>query len=344
MRHVMYLAVLAGCSGNLPAASFIDKLRVLAVQTEPPEVAPFETSALSALVVEPPVQQLDGGPPSPVSYLWTACKIPLGASALTPCGLGTDALSAGLPPSCAAQPGADLCVIGTDPTASFAPSDAAVGSDGTGQWLISLTVSDTAGGAVGCLMDAFANQGQVQSPDHCVLALKRLAISVPGHRLSDGSAAPAPNRNPLLTGFTLDQPDASSASLLDDSAVFATQPTSNPKAFALHATRSDDSAEVYPVFDNAGHRSDVYEALALSWFITAGKLAAGRGAYNPASCATQADCPTLLPVTEAHVDWTPPTDAELAGHSTDGSVLIWAVLRDDRGGVTWRAGHARRAR
>jgi len=331
------LMLLAGCSGNLPPASFVDKLRVLAVKAEPPEVAPGETSSLSALVVEPPVTQLDGGS-SPVSYLWTACKIPAGAAALTPCGLGTDALSAGLPPSCATAPNADLCVIGVDPTASYTPT-AAVGADGTGQWLISLTVADTPSGAVGCLMDAFANQGQVLNPDHCILALKRLAISVPGHLLSDGSQAP-PNRNPSLATFVLDQPDTTSASLLDGTAIFLTQPTDNPKTFALHATRSDDAAESYPSFDVDGKRTDVYEALALSWFTTGGKLAAGRGAFDPPSCATQAQCPTVLPGTEAHVDWTPPTDADLASHSTDGSVKVWAVVRDDRGGVGWLEGRA----
>ena len=50
---ISLLLCLGGCSSDLPAASFIDKLRVLAVRASPPEIAPGETTTLDALTVEP---------------------------------------------------------------------------------------------------------------------------------------------------------------------------------------------------------------------------------------------------------------------------------------------------
>ena len=52
-------ALLSGCGSDLPSASFIDKLRVLAVQAEPPEIAPGATTQLSALVLEPDILLFD---------------------------------------------------------------------------------------------------------------------------------------------------------------------------------------------------------------------------------------------------------------------------------------------
>ena len=75
------IVVAAGCSNDLPTASHIDKLRVLAVKAEPPEVVPGAPSSLSALVVEPLLPQLDASVANPtVSYLWLACAIPPGAT------------------------------------------------------------------------------------------------------------------------------------------------------------------------------------------------------------------------------------------------------------------------
>ena len=94
---------------DLPAASFIDKLRVLAVRAEPPEVAPGETTALDLLAVEPLVQQLDGGAAEPLTAVWLACPLPTGAATVAPCGLGSGSAVA-TPPSCKDQPAAPLCL------------------------------------------------------------------------------------------------------------------------------------------------------------------------------------------------------------------------------------------
>ena len=59
---------LAGCSIDLPPASRIDKLRLLAVRAEPPEVSPGQTSTFDTLVAFPPVDS-DGGTSPSVTYL-----------------------------------------------------------------------------------------------------------------------------------------------------------------------------------------------------------------------------------------------------------------------------------
>ena len=60
--------VLGACPDELPRASLIDKLRVLAVRADQPEVVPGTTVALDALVV--------GHGDTPVTYRWHACLAP----------------------------------------------------------------------------------------------------------------------------------------------------------------------------------------------------------------------------------------------------------------------------
>jgi hypothetical protein len=85
----------------------------------------------------------------------------------------------------------------------------------------------------------------------------------------------------------------------------------------LTVTWPPDTAESYPVYDVATqtlvpHR----EALRVSWYATAGTFTderTGRAADDPA------------------------TDSSTQLTAPAGTVYIWAVLRDDRGGVGWTA-------
>jgi hypothetical protein len=334
------LVLAGGCGNDLPAANFIDKLRVLAVQAEPPEVTPGQSTALDVLAVEPLVQQLDGAAPSALSYLWLACNIPPGASEQLPCGLSLgQRVTGALPPDCRSEPGASLCVIGTDRTGSYVPAASQLNTNGTGQVLLTVVVADTPEGAIGCLTGAANNNAQPTNPDHCVLSLKRLAVSDPNRRLSDGSSAPPPNRNPALNDFTLDEQGAY-VSLTDGTGTYAIAPTKDAKSFPLAVARSEDASEMAARFDPADGRflGYEYESLTVAWFITAGKLSGGRSAFKPDGCSTQTDCPQKAPGPIVSVKWTPPT-AEMAGKfTTDGTAQFYAVIRDDRGGVSWREG------
>lgn len=78
------------------------------------------------------------------------------------------------------------------------------------------------------------------------------------------------------------------------------------------------------------------EALGISFFTTAGTLEAGRGSFLDLGCSAEpTQCPQLQ---RAAVSWQPPA-ARAAVEAPDG-VVFFAVLRDDRGGTSFRRGYA----
>ncbi|MDB4968659.1 MAG: putative lipoprotein [Myxococcales bacterium] len=324
---------LAGCSSDLPAASFIDKLRVLAVRAEPPEVAPGEWTALDLLAVEPRVQQLDGGAARPLSAVWLACTLPSGTLTVSPCGvgggLGTSGSTTLAPPSCDDAPGAPLCVISTNLKTAYLANPGLLGDAASAELLITVAVADTDAGAIGCLLDIANNEGRPTDPDHCVVALKRLQMSAPDRRTS------APNHNPTLATFTAASPAGNyTADLLDGNGVFTLAAGKDLASWEIAANRAADAAE---------RKADgTYEALTVSWFTSAGHLDGGRSLYLPPGCNDPAACAAELPEEGASTTWFAPTPAEAATTTeAGGEIDFYAVIRDDRGGVGWRAGTLR---
>jgi hypothetical protein len=313
--------LLCGCNSDLPAQSFIDKLRVLAVRTEPPEVPPGTATTADVLAVEPVISKFDAGPSS-VQAFWVACSQPPGALAPTPCGIAPDA---GIPPLCSDTPGAPLCVIGAGMSVSYTPDASFVGSDGTGEVVLTAVVSDLAGGAQQCLLDIQANGGLPKYPDRCVVAFKRLSVNA--------NAGATLNTNPTLTAFTITPKGGAPASLTDGSATFPPGSDKTQPQLTLDATRADDASEM----DSSGN----YEALTVSWFTSSGKISDGRSIYTPPGCATPTDCPKKAPAADATTKWNVPKPEQLAT-TTDATqtVNFWAVIRDDRGGVGWLSGTA----
>jgi hypothetical protein len=319
MRRFAVAALLvAGCGSDLPQSSFIDKLRVLAVQADPPEVAPGQPTRLRRLAVEPEVLQAqdDAGPVGALQTLWLACAQGPGVTTPVPCGVGPDA-TAQIPPRCADAPNAPLCLIGEDDEAVYTPGDA------TGQVLLTAVVADTIDGARGCLIDIALHDGVPTMPDRCVIALKRLVVS--------DKPAEMRNRNPALNFFALRDKAGTVQSLTDGSAGFAA--AANAPGMTLAARRTDDSAEL--------GSDGKYEALTVSWFTSGGKIDGGRSALEPAGCTSQLDCADKPPSFDATTNWTPPAPDALAATNPDGTVRYWAVIRDDRGGVDWLEGTAR---
>ena len=320
---LLLLAAGGGCGDNLPSASFIDKLRVLAVQAEPSEVAPGTPTTLQVLAVQPVVPS-----PSPRDALWIACNQPPGALQPTPCAVDQNTV----PPLCGIAP-ASVCIIGAGETITYTPDASFIGSDRTGGVLLTVVVTDADNGggatpgarAAQCLIDTQANGGKPRYPDNCVIAFKRLPL--------DANAGAMLNKNPTLSALTLTPKDGAPISLTDGSAHFPVGTDKSQPSFTLDAVRSDDSAEL----DANGN----YEALSLSFFTTSGKLEAGRSAFDPPGCAAQSDCPMKAPSSDANTKWTVPKQAQLDS-TTDSthSVEFWAIIRDDRGGVGWLKGTA----
>jgi hypothetical protein len=305
--------LVGGCSSDLPAASFIDKLRVLAVRANPPEVDPGQTTALDLLAVEPVVHQLDGGAAAaPLTAVWLACPLPSGTLTVAPCGVGEGAPTP--------------TIIGADLTASYTPAADLLGGMASTEVLITVAVADTSAGAMACVADLANNGGLPTDPDHCVVSLKRLVVSDPAQRTTD------PNQNPTLADFYATTPSGFAETLDDDGGVWQYAPGEDKAAWDVAATRAPDSAQRKP--------DGTYEALTVSWFTTAGHLDGGRSLYLPPGCTTPSDCADQLPETGADTTWFAPTAAQASGF-VDGNGLVgfWAVIRDDRGGVGWRAGN-----
>ncbi len=210
MRHVwLSAAFLCGCSDNLPAQSFIDKLRVLAIQAEPATVAPRQSTTLQTLTI------------GATSYLWLACRTDPGATSTTPCGF-TELGRRALPAPCGATVDGTLCTLGHDATASVTPTAALLDA---GELLVTYVAADS--DAAACYLGTLAHGGLPTDPDHCVIAYKRVGVST------------ATNRNPSLASFSFTLADGA-AEPLDGTAEVAI-PT---KSATLHATRSDDASEI----------------------------------------------------------------------------------------------------
>jgi hypothetical protein len=134
------------------------------------------------------------------------------------------------------------------------------------------------------------------------------------------------NRNPELAAFELLRADGSSADLGSDDELPS---VARGERVTLRARFGDCGdaetclgAESYLVYDREAERlEERRETLVVSWFSSAGKLDEERSdsgeAEEPAATNT----------------FTVPN------HS--GEVRLWAVVRDDRGGVSWRAGRLR---
>ncbi|HEX8952223.1 MAG TPA: hypothetical protein VF945_10290, partial [Polyangia bacterium] len=235
-----------------------------------------------------------------------------------------------MPPLCKDQPSAPLCIIGTDLGASYTSDAHALAGAASTELLLTVAVADTDAGAAACLVDIANNGGLPTNPDHCVVALKRLSVSDPAQRTT------APNANPTLADFYSTTPSGFAQPLDDGNGVWQFAPAADKAEWDIAAHRADAAAERKP--------DGTYEALTVSWFTTAGHLDGGRSLYLPPGCTTPSACADQLPETGADTTWFAPTqDQAVPVVDASGLVDFWAVIRDDRGGVGWRAGSLRLA-
>ena len=203
------VVLLCGCSDNLPSQSFVDKLRVLAIQAEPAAVPPQQPTTLQTLTV------------GATSYLWLSCHVDPGATSTKPCGFAELDGSA-LPPACGASVDGTLCTLGHDATTTLVPTAALLDA---GEILVTYVAADDS--AERCYLDTLANAGLPTEPDHCVIAYKRVSVST------------KKNLNPTLASFDLALADGT-AEPLDGTSHIAI-PT---KSTTLRAMRSDDASEL----------------------------------------------------------------------------------------------------
>ena len=177
------------CSNNLPAASFIDKLRVLACGRAARGGAGRHHGAARArrrAAGARARRRRAGGRDGGVAGVRAAVGHADGA----PCGVGSGMSASTMPPFCNDQPSAPLCIIGT------ARSELHDGRRRARRRGVDAAASDGRGrrrptrARLACLLDIANNGGLPTDPDHCVVSLKRL------DHLRSGAARGAGEREP----------------------------------------------------------------------------------------------------------------------------------------------------
>ncbi|HEY0482400.1 MAG TPA: hypothetical protein VGD37_32995 [Kofleriaceae bacterium] len=299
-------AALAACKPELgDPASLITEPRILAVRSEPAEIAPDHAVTYRALVAAP--DGTGGGPPD---VDWSFCTEPAPLSSnnvVNDACLQVAAMLADRGLEIQATIPIDACsVFGPTPPAPLPgkpplrPHDA----DVTGGYYQPIRArAELAGDAL--------TPGIGLTRITCDLANAPIDVAV------EFRARYRANRNPTLVGVTAlaaaAAPNAGAADLGagDVPAVLAPR-----TAVSLRASWTEDSAESFPVFDPQSRTLvDHREAIRVSWFVSAGELASDRTGRSEAE-------------TESFADdvWTTP-DA--------GPARLWIVLRDSRGGVAF---------
>ena len=230
-------AAVAGCGNEFDPASFVDKLRLLAVEAAPPDLAPGQSTTLTATAVNPA-----GSAPT---ITWDACLLP-----------PPPATGQAVNQDCIALPEGDPLLVPFGQGASvpatmpmLSPSMVGLPDQTNGVYLPVRVKLDADGGSL--------------------VAFYQLRIYL-------GALTPnAPNQNPSLTGiFLVPEADAGAAEQipLDD-----TNPTPVQENYQLHlrALVTPESQEPYVVFDGDPRTTPprmVTETVRISWYATAGRF------------------------------------------------------------------------
>ena len=239
MRRLVLLALVAlggGCNNSFDPASFVDKLRLLGVEAEPPDLSPGQMTTLTATWANP------GGAAPTIT--WDACLLPPPPGtghALNQDCLGLDG-------------GAALVPFGTGETVTAtmpAVTPEMLGlPDASNGWYLQVLLRLDADG--------------------------RSQLGVYGLRLYLGALTPnAPNQNPVLTGiYHVPSADAGAEdqTALDDAAPLEVHAGDE---VALRALVTPESQETYVVYDGDPRTTPprtVTETVRISWFTTAGEF------------------------------------------------------------------------
>ena len=233
---VLALAV-AGCGNTFDPASFVDKLRLLAVKAEPPDVAFGAMSTLTATATNP------GG--STPTITWDACLLP-----------PPPATGQAVNMDCVALPEGDPALLpigqGASVTATMPMlTESMLGlPDETNGFYLPVRL-------------------KLEADGNTLVAFYWLRIFL-------GPLTPnAPNKNPVLTGiFTVPSADAGADEdmPLDDANPIVVH---DKGELALRARVTPESEESYVVFDGDPRTTPprtVTETVRISWYTTAGEF------------------------------------------------------------------------
>lgn len=231
-------AACAGCRNAFDPASFVDKLRLLAVKAEPPELAPGATTKLTATWANP------GG--SPPAIHWSAC------------------LEA--PPPASGQAVNPDCVFadGGAPMADFGDGESVTAT----MPMLAPTMLGLPDQTNGFYLQVRA---QLDADGNDLIGFYGLRLYV-GALLPD---MPPPNQNPVLTGiYHVPSADAGAEdqTALDDAMPLEVH---DGDEVPLRALVTPESAEPYVVYDGDPRTTPprmVTETIRMSWYTTAGEF------------------------------------------------------------------------
>jgi hypothetical protein len=306
--------VLAACSPDLvDDTSIVSAPRLIAVRAEPAEAAPGAQVSFHALYADP----TGGVAAAPLDWAFCTARRPVSESGpvdpaclvaasddLVPIGAGNDATGA--------LPAAGCRLFGPDRPDPVPGEPAGRPAD-----------ADSTGG--------YYQPVRVLTPDgQASLVQSRLRCGLPGataEQAADFRQRSHPNANPTVavslagTPLVALEDDATAVATVAPGATItlqaawpacpATEPTEEPAPCA--------GSEAYLFFDPVSRSLVVRrESLRVSWLATAGAFASGHTGRSEAEA-------TAAPTTEN--TWTAPAS---------GTVTLWVVLRDDRGGTDWR--------
>ncbi|HMV65314.1 MAG TPA: hypothetical protein PKA64_00595 [Myxococcota bacterium] len=309
LRPAVLLALLsAGCPiGNnkypkprdLDPVWRIDKLRVLAIRAEPPEIRPGDTARFQALITDPDAQAS--------AVVWIACPPDPDDPGGIGFGCALDAI--GDPSSMTPDELAEAGFIGFEPLfppVYTAPDD-----------LLDELDPDEAAEGVYVLIQVAALPAEALQQDtdaadtdaaidfnQVEVAYKRLVVS----------AALTPNHNPDLLGFTVD------GFPLADDAVLEIDPG---ETYEIGALLAPGSVEVYDYVGTSGLPEERVEEPYVRWYTDGGSMLEEATLYPYLQASWQAPADEL------------DKDGALVTAAAPTSGTIWAVVRDRRGGMGW---------
>jgi hypothetical protein len=331
---VLLLTCLAGllaCDNEISSASRLRRVRLLAVQAEPPNPALGQTTRLRPLVYLPPGES--------VTYEWSWCPVPTSSDDGYRCPVeqpALDELAARL--GLAAVPPLFLGTTATiDFTNPFPPA-----------LLASLCAGDSS--TSGAFFGGAASAGTPQVYDCTVATLPvQVMLTIRGSitdtgvvslRLPIDETTPG-NANPVITGISVTSP--APERLLDESGLV---PVPRDEKVELRVGVEESQAEVYldrqlgpdgeHVQDSSGQfvLGPTVERLLFMWFAEGGGFVERHSSWSADD--RDSDGQPVAFATALDNEWTTPKVADYA--PTSSRVLV--VVRDSRGGVAWAEGTA----
>lgn len=295
---VLGLAGALGCKPDLGSpASLVSGPRILAVRGVPPEGAPGAMVSYDVLAAD------ETGTVTAPDVGWAQCLQP------DPPALGNDVSDACLdiaddagpaPSFSAALPSSACSVFGpqTPPVMKGQPPTRPADPDSTGGYYQPVRAVWQSTGLVAFALERIS----------CRLANAPTTIAT--QYATDYTA----NQNPILADLVLGT-DSGATVLYAPGQPAATGAVSAGAKVVLQADFSAESAETFLVWDVVSQTLlQQRESLRVSWFATG-------GAFEHEVTGRTPDDPTTF----TQDAWTAPT--------TPGPVHLWAVLRDDRGGI-----------